>query len=250
VCATVTSSSSSPISQSIAAPAPALTNLRANQQASIHDLSPSSSLSSAGDDVSVVTTGDGMTLSPKNIFFVDTSALSDEDNLQAALLLFKKYPHLLKSPSSGSEGSKKTITTCAMVPSLEIDDMAEAELLIHHPFNKINKLVASQKIRKAAHELDEEEHKPNIKAFLNDMIALPSCFNATKCCFTNCHCLKALVNDYADALQELWYIATMTKNEQEPVFKEWINARDITSAGASQGYGLRSGSNKGRVSLC
>jgi hypothetical protein len=121
----------------------ALTNIRANQQASIHDLSPSSSLSSAEDDVCVVTTGDGMALPPKNRLFFDTSSLSAEDNLQAALLLFKKYPHLVKSPSSGMESSNKTITNCAMMPSLETDDMTLAELLIQHPFNKINKLVAN-----------------------------------------------------------------------------------------------------------
>jgi hypothetical protein len=101
------SSNPSPSCQSLAAPAPAIKNLRANKQASIHDFSPSSSLSSAKDDVSVVTTGDEMALPPKNRLFVDTSALSAEDNLQAALLLFKKYPHLFKSPSSGSEGPRR-----------------------------------------------------------------------------------------------------------------------------------------------
>jgi hypothetical protein len=143
VCFTLASSSPSPSCQSLAAPAPALMNLRANQEALSRDFSSSSSLSSAEDDVSVVTASDGMALPPKNRLFVDTSALSAEDNLQAALLLFKKYPHLFKSPSSGSEGSKKTIMTCAMVPSLETDDMATADLLRQHPFNTINKLVAN-----------------------------------------------------------------------------------------------------------
>jgi hypothetical protein len=244
------SSISSKSSQSLAAPAPALTNIRANQQASIRDLSPSSSLSSAEDDVCVVTTTDRMALPPKNRLFVYTSAFSDEENLQAALLLLKRYPHLFKIPSSGSEGSTKTIMPCAMVPSLETDDMAAAELLRQHPLDKINKLVANRQRRKAAPELDEEEHKPNIKAFLNNMIALPSCFNATKLCFTNCSCLKALVDYDAAAVQELWSIATMTKKEKEPVFKEWINTHDITSTGVSQGYGLRIGPNKGRVALC
>jgi hypothetical protein len=174
-----------------------------------------------------------MSLPPKNIMFVDTLALLAEDNLQAVLLLFKKYPHLFKSPSSGSEGSKKTIMTCAMVPSLETDHMAAAELLRQHLFDTINKLVANRQRQKSAPELNEDEHKPNIKAFLNDMIDLLSCFNTTTHCFTNCSCLKALV-DYDDAaVQELWSIATTTKKEQEPVFKEWINARDITSAGVS-----------------
>jgi hypothetical protein len=63
--------------------------------------------------------------------------------------------------------------------------------------DKINKLVANQQKRRSAPKLNEDEHKPKIKAFLNDMIALPSCFNATKHYFTNCSCLKALV-DYDD----------------------------------------------------
>jgi hypothetical protein len=197
------SSSPSPSCQSLAAPAPALTNLRVNQQASSRDFSPRSSLSSVEDDVSVVTVGDGMSLPPKNIMFVDTLALLAEDNLQAVLLLFKKYPHLFKSPSSGSEGSKKTIMTCAMVPSLETDHMAAAELLRQHLFDTINKLVANRQRQKSAPELNEDEHKPNIKAFLNDTIALPSCFNATRRYFTNCYCLKALVYYDDDTVQEL-----------------------------------------------
>jgi hypothetical protein len=128
--------------------------------------------------------------------------------------------------------------------------MAAAELLIQHPFNKINKLVANRQRRKGSPELNEDAHKPKIKAFLNNIIALPSCFNATKHCFTNCSFLKALVNYDDTAVQELWSIGTMTKKEKEPVFKEWINARDITSAGVSQGFGLRIGTNKGWVALC
>jgi hypothetical protein len=62
--------SSSPSCQILAAPKPGLVNIRTNQQASIRDFSPSSSLSSAEDDVSVVNTGDGMALPPKNRFFV------------------------------------------------------------------------------------------------------------------------------------------------------------------------------------
>jgi hypothetical protein len=42
----------------------------------------------------------------------------------------------------------------------------------------------------------------------------------------------------------------MTKKEQEPVFTEWINARDITSVVVSQGYGLQIELNKVRVALC
>jgi hypothetical protein len=190
------SASPFPSFQILAESAPALTIIRANQQASIRDFSPSSSLSSAEDDVSVIANGDGMALPPKNRFFVDTSAFSAEDNLQSV----EKYFHLFKSPSSGSEGSKKMIITCAMVPSLETYDMTAAELLRQHPSNKINKLVANQKrSERCTRARDEDEHKPNIKAFLNDMIALPSCFNATKRCFTKCSCLKALVSyDAAD----------------------------------------------------
>jgi hypothetical protein len=101
-----------------------------------------------------------------------------------------------------------------MVPSLETDDTEAAELFRNHPFNYVNKLVANLQRRKAAPKLDEDEHKPNIKAFLNDMIDLLSCFNTTTHCFTNCSCLKALVNYDAATVQELWYIATMTKKEQ------------------------------------
>jgi hypothetical protein len=96
--------------------------------------------------------------------------------------------------------------TCGIVPSLETDDMTADELFRHHTFNKINKLVANRQRREGAPDLDEEEHKPKIKAFLNDMISLLRCFNATKHLLTNCSCLKALSNYDDAAVQELCFI--------------------------------------------
>jgi hypothetical protein len=89
----------------------------------------------------------------------------------------------------------------------------------------------------------KEDHIPTIKAFIEKLVGLPSSLNRAKRFYTNFSCLKNL-EDYGAASEELWIIASMTKTEQEPLYKEWINARKHTGAGIGQGYGLRIGPEK------
>jgi hypothetical protein len=62
-------------------------------------------------------------------------------------------------------------------------------------------------------------------------------------------CLKTL-EEYDVAIDELWILASMPKKEQEPLYREWINARDHKRPGLAQGYVLRIGPDKERLVLC
>jgi hypothetical protein len=117
---------------------------------------------------------------PNDNLFFDTEALSEYENIQSALRLFLKYPHLFKdSPSSASasgssQSSKKAFTTCANVVSLETEATEATYMLSCHPFKTIIKLVANAQRKKSAPGPDEAEHTPKIKSFLEELVALPA----------------------------------------------------------------------------
>jgi hypothetical protein len=209
------------------------------------------------DDVCFLMKGDGMASPPSGNVFVDTAALSDQEHLQSALALFAKYPHIFKSnidsgrPLSvaASHDSAKYVATCAAVASLEADDTAVLDLFDQHPFQPIAKEVAAANRFKQVVPPKKEEHAPASKSFMKKLGGLPSCYNKKCRLFTNCMCLKAL-EDYDVATDELWILAPMSKKEQEPLYKEWINARYHTSARLAQGYGLHIGPDKKRLVFC
>jgi hypothetical protein len=168
------------------------------------------------DGVCVFTSGYRSSAAPKNNLFVDTEALS----VQSALWLFSKYLHLFKdshswaSASGSSQSSKKAFARCTKVVSLETEVTEATDLLFCHPFKTIINIVANAQRKKSAPGSGKVEHKPKIKSFLEELVALPACFNVTNPCFTNLSYIKAL-DDFDFAAQELWKMVYMTKNEQD-----------------------------------
>jgi hypothetical protein len=211
----------------------------------------------ANDDVCVFTRGDGMASPPSGNLFVDTASFSDQEHLQLALVLFAKYSHLFKSnigsgsPLSvvASQDSAKSVASCAAVASLEANDTADLDLFDQHSLRSIAKDVAEANRFKQVVPPKKEEQAPAIKSFMKKLGGFPSCYNKKCRLFTNCMCLKAL-EDYDVSTNELWILASMSKKEQEPLYKYWINDRYHTSAGLSQGYGLRIGLDKKRQVFC
>jgi hypothetical protein len=59
-----------------------------------------------------------------------------------------------------------------------------------------------------------------------------------------------VVEYFDDTTDELWNVASLSKNEQEPYYKEWVNGREMTKLERAQGYSLRFGAKKSRVYLC
>jgi hypothetical protein len=72
---------------------------------------------------------------------------------------------------------------------------------------------------------------------------MPSCFNRQNRSFTNCYCLN-VIEDFDAATDELWSVVSLSMNEQESYYKEWINGREMTNLGRAQGYSLRIGAKK------
>jgi hypothetical protein len=182
--------------------------------------------------------GDGMA---GNLIF-DTAAFSDQEHLHSALALFAKYPHLSKSNSGSdsplsvvvSQDLVKSVATCASVASLEVDDTVARDFFDQYPFQPIAKEVAAANRFKQVVSPKKEKHVPAIKSFMKKLGGLPSCHNNRCRLFMSFMCLKAL-EDYDVATDELWILSSISKNEQKLLYKEWINARDHTSAGLPYG---------------
>jgi hypothetical protein len=47
-----------------------------------------------------------------------------------------------------------------------------------------------------------------------------------------------VVEDVDSATDELWSVASLSKTEEDPYYKEWINGCEIKKLGRSQGYSL------------
>jgi hypothetical protein len=59
-----------------------------------------------------------------------------------------------------------------------------------------------------------------------------------------------VVEDFDAATDELWSVAYLSNNKQEPYYKELVNHHGMMKLGRVQGYSLRIGANKSRVFLC
>jgi hypothetical protein len=92
---------------------------------------------------------------------------------------------------------------------------------------------------KSCVDVDKAACEHEIRHFLTNLIALPSCYNKRKQNFVKFSCIKLLENQYC-AVVYLTTVATMTKKQQHALFKELINGRRHRSAG----YNIRIGDDK------
>jgi hypothetical protein len=92
---------------------------------------------------------------------------------------------------------------------------------------------------KSAPKIKAGEFDEPIKTFLKELIGSPSCYTKRKGHYVNCACVKEIF-DLDRAVSYLANVATMTKKDQDALFKELINSRRHRSTG----YNLRIGINK------
>jgi hypothetical protein len=115
----------------------ALSMVRPTQLA-MDDVNYSSSTLSSQDGVCVFSSVDGIAPPPSGLF-VDTLTLPAEENLQAALQIFEKYPHLFKNKatyphSQESKNSSESYPTCAKAEAPPEDVAKAVKLMAVHPF--------------------------------------------------------------------------------------------------------------------
>jgi hypothetical protein len=118
---------------------------------------------------------------------------------------------------------------CAL---LEADDTVALDLLDQYPFQPIVKEVAAANHFKQVVQPKKAEHAPAITLFMKKLGGLPSCYRKKCRIFTN------------------WIPASMSKKDQEHLYKEWINDQDHILNGLAYGYGLRIGPDKKCLVLC
>jgi hypothetical protein len=105
------------------------------------------------------------------------------------------------------------------------EDVERAKKLVmhvHHPFLLVKETVSKNcRINKSKHKLSVDKYAVRIaiKAFLEELTSLPSCFNRQKCHFIKCGCISKIKDDHAHADEYLFAVALMTKKEQDTLYK-------------------------------
>jgi hypothetical protein len=133
----------------------------------------------------------------------------------------------------------------SMIDASDEDGERSKQLVmhVHHPFLLVKASVSKNcRIKKSKHKLslDEDVVRIAIKAFLEELTSLPSCFNRQKCHFIKCGCIRKIKDDHSHADEYLLDVALMTKKEQDAMYKELINGRH----NRSRGYNLWIGNDK------
>jgi hypothetical protein len=126
------------------------------------------------------------------------------------------------------------------------EDIEQRKKLVMHVQNTLLlvKVVVSKncRIKNSKHKLcvDEDAVRIAIKAFLDELTSLSSCFNMQKYHFIKCGCIRKIKYEHAHADEYLLDVALMIKKEQYALYKELINGRH----NRSRGYSLQIGNNK------
>jgi hypothetical protein len=108
----------------------------------------------------------------------------------------------------------------------DIEWAKQLVMQVQHPFLIVKAAVTKNCIiKKSKHKLslDEDAVRIAVKAFLEDLTSLPSCFNRQKCQFIKCGCIRKIKDEHAHADENILAVALMTKKEQDALYKELIN---------------------------
>jgi hypothetical protein len=142
-----------------------------------------------------------------------------------------------------AEGPMQGLYSMLDASDEDIEWAKQLVMHVHHPFLLVKAAVSKNcRIKKSKHtlSLDEDAVHIAIKAFLEELTSLPSCFNRQKCHFIKCGCIRKIKDDHAHADEYLLDVALMTKKEQDALYKGLINGRH----NRSRGYNLRIGNDK------
>jgi hypothetical protein len=137
-----------------------------------------------------------------------------------------------------AEGPRQGLYSMLDASDEDVERAKQLVMHVHHPFLLVKAAVYKNcRIKKSKHKLslDEDAVHIAIKAFLEDLPSLPSCFNRQKCHFIKCGYIRNIKDDHAHADEYILAVALMTKKEQDALYKELINGRH----NRSRGYNLR-----------
>jgi hypothetical protein len=143
-----------------------------------------------------------------------------------------------KEATEEAEGPMRGLYSMLDASDEDVERAKRRVMHVHHPFLPVKAAVSKNcRIKKSKHKLsvDEDAVRITIKAFLEDLTSLPSCFNRHKCHFTKCGCIRKIKDEYAHADEYMLAVAFMTNKEQDALYKELVNGRH----NCSRGYNLR-----------
>jgi hypothetical protein len=168
------------------------------------------------------------------------SVYEDEDEDQAGTETDRART---EEATEEAEGPRQGLYSMLDASDEDVERAKQLVMHVNHPFLLVKAAVSKNcRIKKSKHKLslDEDAVRIAIKAFLDQLTSLPSCFNRHKCHFIKCGCIRKIKDDHAHADEYLLAVALMTKKEQDALYKELINGRH----NRSRGYNLRIGNDK------
>jgi hypothetical protein len=104
----------------------------------------------------------------------------------------------------------------------DVERVKKRVIHVHNPSCLVKAAVSNNcRIKKSKHKLsvDEDAVRNVIKAFLDELTSMSSCFNRHKCHFIKCGGTRKITDDNAHADECLLDVVLMTKNEQDTLYK-------------------------------
>jgi hypothetical protein len=120
------------------------------------------------------------------------------------------------------EGPRQGLYSMIDALDEDVDQAKKLVMHVHNPFRIVKAAVSKNcRIKKSKHKIsvDEDVVCIAIKAFLEELTSLPSCFNRQKCHFIKCGCIRNIKDDHAHADEYLLAVALMTKKEKNALYK-------------------------------
>jgi hypothetical protein len=139
------------------------------------------------------------------------SVYEDEDEDQAGTETDRTRT---EEATEEAEGPRQCLYSMLDASDEDVERAKQLVMNVHHPFLIVKAAVSKNcRIKKSKHKLslDEDAVRFAIKAFLEELISLPSCFNRQKCHFIKCGCIRKIKDDHAHADEYLLAVALMTK---------------------------------------
>jgi hypothetical protein len=142
-----------------------------------------------------------------------------------------------------AEGPRRGLYSILDASNEDVGRAKNLVMHVHHPFLLAKAAVSkNRQNKKSKHKLsvDEDVVRIMIKAFLEELTSLPSCFNRQKCHFIKYGCIRKIKDYHAHADEYILAVSLITKKEQDAMYKEMINGRH----NRSRSYSLQIGNDK------
>jgi hypothetical protein len=120
----------------------------------------------------------------------------------------------MEEAAEEAEGPRRGLSLMIDASDEDVERANKLVIHVHHPLLLVKASVSKNlRIKKSKHNLsvNEDVVRIMIKAFLEELTSLPSCFNRQKCHFIKFGCIRKIKDDHAHADEYLLAVALMNK---------------------------------------